>query len=179
MAQIVNIFAKITFKTTFDLVKLSDLLENSIYNPRQFSGLVLRFTNPKASFLIFRTGKVIGTGIRSEKILNESVRGLYRTLRATLLFKNLIFPQVEITNFTASYSLDRKVNLEAFYIWYRKFCIFEPELFPALKLQLPVPEVTAIIFTSGKIILTGTKSEFCVRKGLQKAIFMLSDFTYI
>jgi len=59
MAEISNIFAKISFDTNFDLCDLSLILENAVYEPRRFDGLILRMFNPKASFVIFRTGKVL------------------------------------------------------------------------------------------------------------------------
>jgi len=107
MAQIANVFIKVVFKVEFDLNKLVLLLESATYNP---NGLVFRLKTPKAVFLIFRTGIVIGTGIKSEKDMKEAVRLLYKLLKSTDLFTDLIFPQVQITNYTATFDLKEHVN---------------------------------------------------------------------
>jgi len=177
MATIANIFAKIVFKTTFDLNKLVLVLENAVYNPAKFAGLVLKFTEPKSSFLIFRTGTIVATGIKSEKVLNDAVKLLYTKLRQTKLFKDLIFPRVEITNYTASYDYKKQLQLEQFYKRYSKLCIYEKELFPSLKFQLEFPKMTTLIFHTGKIILTGTRNYSNIQRALQKVLFLLSDFT--
>jgi len=61
MAEIVNIFAKIVFKTQFDLYKLVPFMKNSVYNPCKFNALVFRLKDAKATFLILKTGNVIAT----------------------------------------------------------------------------------------------------------------------
>jgi len=165
------------FKTQFDLPKLVPYLQNSVYNPGKFNGLVFRLKEPKATFIIFRTGNVIATGIKTEKVLNDSVRFLYKNLRSSGLFVDLVFPQVKITNLTASYN-DPLVNfdLESFYKHYQKLCVYEKELFPALKFQYKCPKLTILIFHSGSIIFTGNPNYFVIQKYFRSIIIMLSDF---
>jgi len=40
---------------------------NSEYNPARFTGLIMRIQNPRATALIFRSGKLVCTGARSEE----------------------------------------------------------------------------------------------------------------
>ena len=35
---------------------------------------------------------------------------------------------------------------------------YEPELFPGLRLKMKIPKVTFLIFSSGKIVVTGCRS---------------------
>jgi len=170
MAEISNIFAKITFDTCFDLHNISLILENAVYQPRRFNGLIFRMLNPKTSFVIFRTGKVIATGVKTEKDLKESVAKLYNFLNA----RN--YPKVEITNYTASFSFETCIYIDQFYKRYQKLCILEKELFPALKLQLSFPKLTVLIFHTGKIILTGTANLKVIERAVKQVKFMLSDF---
>jgi len=176
MAQIVNIFAKVTFKIQFDLNTLVLHLDEAVYNERRFNGLVYKLKNPKASFVIFKSGNVIATGIKTEKDLDEAVRCLYKNLRKTGLFVDLIFPQVKITNLTASHNANAKFNLPQFYKRYQKFCVFEPELFPALKFQFKSPKLSVLIFHTGSLIFTGTSNNFVIQKYYRSIIIMLSDF---
>lgn len=177
MANIVNIFAKFTFKTTFDLLKLKFIFGDYCkYDPRKFTGLILKFHDPKATFLIFHTGNVVGTGIKTEKNLDAAVRLLYKTLKETGLFVDLIFPIVQITNFTASCNIGSNLNLETLYNKYKSVCTYEKELFPGLKMQLTCPKMTIIIFHKGKLIFTGTANSFIIRKVYLKVLSMISEY---
>lgn len=176
MASLTNIFAKITFSIPFDLSEIKNKLRNSEYVPKKFNGLILKYTNPRTTFVLFRTGKVIATGVRSQKVLDESVRTLYRELRNTGSFRDLAFPEVQITNLTCSYDCKAKFDLDSFYSRYTNLCVYEKELFPALKMQFNCPNITVLIFHNGKMILTGSTNEFFINKTLKRVLFMLSDF---
>jgi TATA-box binding protein (TBP) (component of TFIID and TFIIIB) len=45
---------------------------NSIYEPEQFPAAIVRSTNPKASYLLFNSGKIIITGVKTEEELQEA-----------------------------------------------------------------------------------------------------------
>jgi len=95
-------------------------------------------------------------------------------LKSTDLFTDLIFPQFQITNYTASFDLKEHVNLEKFYLTYRKLCVLEKELFPALKFEFLFPKVTVLLFHTGKMILTGSTNVNFFDKTVRKIAFMHS-----
>lgn len=43
-----------------------------------FPGLVYRMKNPKVTFLIFVSGKIVVTGAKSERIIHESFEKIYK-----------------------------------------------------------------------------------------------------
>ena len=49
-------------------------LENSMYEPEQFPGLVYRMKDPKTVVLIFGSGKIVITGAKYEKQVPEVAR---------------------------------------------------------------------------------------------------------
>lgn len=51
--------------------------QQATYEPELFPGLVYKMTNPKIVFLVFVSGKVVATGAKSEKILEEGFAKLY------------------------------------------------------------------------------------------------------
>ena len=75
---------------TFDLghninlsaVALSLGLEKVEYEPEQFPGLVFRMDTPKVVLLLFGSGKVVCTGARKPKDVEEAVNNISRDLRA-------------------------------------------------------------------------------------------------
>ena len=85
--EIVNVVATIDLGERVDLEIADDLLENVMYEPEQFPGLIYRMQEPKAVFLIFASGKVVCTGARSEVQVHEAVEKLYEMLEEKNLFQ--------------------------------------------------------------------------------------------
>jgi transcription initiation factor TFIID TATA-box-binding protein len=69
--QIRNIVSNIDLKRKIDLEKFARSIPKVMYEPEQFSGLVLRFSGSIVA-LIFASGKIILTGAKSYTDLNES-----------------------------------------------------------------------------------------------------------
>lgn len=51
------------------------------YEPNQFPGLIYRMENPKATFLLFRSGKVVCVGVRSVRQVKEAWAKLEKEMR--------------------------------------------------------------------------------------------------
>ena len=60
-----NIVASAKIEGELNLDDIAFTLENTEYEPEQFPGLVYRMDDPKVTFLLFGSGKVICTGGRS------------------------------------------------------------------------------------------------------------------
>jgi len=71
--------AKLDRDLNLDLIAFS--LENTEYEPEQFPGLVYRMDDPKVTFLLFGSGKIICTGGRSIKDVRRAVAKIDRRLR--------------------------------------------------------------------------------------------------
>ena len=78
-----NLVYTTEFETEFDLSKLTIGLgmENSEYEPEQFPGLQYTPQDEQGLFLIFRTGKVILTGVNNEDVANILFSDLKYRLR--------------------------------------------------------------------------------------------------
>ena len=50
------------------------------YEPEQFPGAIFKFKNPKSSLLLFKNGKVICTGSKSEKEVQQSLENAAKLL---------------------------------------------------------------------------------------------------
>ena len=85
--QVENIVASASFPSGLNLDKIAFELENSEYEPEQFPGLVYRTENPKAAFLLFSSGKVMCTGLRDIKEINNAVKSIFQKLRSINAFK--------------------------------------------------------------------------------------------
>ena len=67
-------------------------------------------------------------------------------------------PDIEIQNIVSSGDLDHTLNLNAIAIGLGLEHIeYEPEQFPGLVYRLDDPDVVALLFGSGKLVITGGK----------------------
>lgn len=71
--KIVNMVASANFNIQLDLFALAREVDSIEYEPEQFPGAILKLTNPRASLLLFKNGKVICTGARNEKNVKKAL----------------------------------------------------------------------------------------------------------
>lgn len=72
--KIENIVASASLDADLDLYRIAEELDNVEYEPEQFPGAILKFKKPKTSLLLFKNGKIICTGAKSEKEVEEALR---------------------------------------------------------------------------------------------------------
>jgi len=84
--EIQNIVASIDLHGRIDLEKAAAVLENVMYEPEQFPGLIFRMPSPKVVILMFASGKLVCTGAKYERDVYEAVNKLQENLE----LKNLI-----------------------------------------------------------------------------------------
>jgi len=83
-----NMVASANVHGKIDLETAADVLDNVMYEPEQFPGLIYRMSDPKTVLLLFASGKLVCTGAKSEEMVYESVTKVYEVLKDyDLLFK--------------------------------------------------------------------------------------------
>jgi transcription initiation factor TFIID TATA-box-binding protein len=82
-----NIVASGSINLKLNLNFLALELENTEYEPEQFPGLVYKLIEPNATFLLFSNGKLVCTGTKNKKQLDDSMRQLSKNIKEAL--KNL------------------------------------------------------------------------------------------
>ena len=164
--KIENIVASGAIAESIDLVALSEKIENCELNKKRFPGAVYRIQDPKIAALIFSSGKVVLTGIRNDKALADGLAIIIKSLKKAGI-KPLKEPRIAITNMVCSYNLGKYINLNKIVVTLNVENIeYEPEQFPGLVYRIKDPKIVVLIFSSGKIILTGGNNLEDVRKGL-------------
>lgn len=174
--KVENIVSSITLDRHLDLKQLAKRVKE-IDNPKQFPGVIYRLEEPKLAMLIFRTGKVICSGARSRKNINDAVNTLLKTLRkAGMSVKKK--PKVEIQNIVASSGLGFKVNLDVLATECEN-TEYEPEQFPGLVFRLDEPKTVMLVFRSGRIIITGAKTPKDVIKAAERTREIIKSYDAI
>jgi len=175
LIRIQNISATATLGVRIDLKRVALKCRNTEFNPRRFGAVIMRLREPRATALIFNSGKMCVTGVRS-------------THNAALAAKKFAYI-IERVGFKPNDSIDFKVQnmigtadvgfpirLEGLVYAHSAFASYEPELFPGLIYRLVNPRVVLLIFVSGKVVITGGKKESDISSALTKLYPVLLEF---
>lgn len=164
--KIENIVASGVIADEIDLAEISSKIDGCELNTKRFPGAVYRIDEPRMASLIFSSGKVVLTGIRNEESLGEGLNKVLSSLKEAGV-NILPVPKVAVTNIVCSYDIGRFINLNRVVAKLSLEAIeYEPEQFPGLVYRIKDPKIVALLFSSGKIILTGGKNLTDVKKGL-------------
>jgi len=79
-AKVRNIVGFLNLGSSIDLERLAEK-EGGIYEPEQFPGLIMRNSSPKATFLIFASGKVVIAGCRNIEELKQAAERVQEITR--------------------------------------------------------------------------------------------------
>lgn len=102
-----------------------------------------------------------------EKV-EESIKKIIKSLEK-IGIKIKIKPVINIQNIVASGSVGMDLNLNTLAMKLDN-TEYEPEQFPGLVYKLAEAKATFLLFSNGKIVCTGTKSEAEAHKALDKLI---------
>lgn len=156
-----NVVVSANIHRDLPLEKLAASLDRAEYNPEQFPGLIFKISDPEASSLLFSSGKIICTGTKS---IREAKRAIDRIIEelGKVNIKVTGKPDIEVQNMVASGSVGGNLNLNEIIFKFDN-TEYEPEQFPGLVYKLtasPVlSNITFLLFGTGKIVITGAKSE--------------------
>jgi len=164
--KIENIVASGVIAESINLVEFSGKVKNCELNKKRFPGAVYRIADPKIAALIFSSGKVVLTGIRNNKALTDGIAIIIKSLKEAGIEPHKE-PREKVTNMVCTNDLGRYINLNKVAVTLNVENIeYEPEQFPGLVYRIKDPRIVVLIFSSGKIILTGGKNLEDIRKGL-------------
>ena len=161
-----NVVAVATLGQRLDLLAILKAFRNVEYRPKRFPGLVFRLKRPKTATLIFRTGKMVCTGAKSERTARSAIRKVVRELRkAGFVIPGE--PEVYITNMVASADVGGGIDIiKASEVLDN--IMYEPEQFPGAIYRMEEPKVVMLLFASGKIVITGAKKEEQIHEAADK-----------
>jgi transcription initiation factor TFIID TATA-box-binding protein len=161
-----NVVASGKLEQHLDLKMISGSVPGARYNPKKFPGLFFNLKSPKSLLLLFNSGKIISMGTRSVRQAKRAIVNAVRELRSMGMV-TLAEPRIEIQNMVACADLKARIDLEDLALNLRK-TIYEPENFPGLIYVMDEPKVTLLLFTNGKIVCAGAKSENDVYRAVAK-----------
>jgi len=165
--KIENVVATVVMEITekIDLTKIARKFEDAEYNPERFPGLVMRIKDPKATFLIFSTGKMVITGLRRADQASAGVKKIIKSIKSAGI--NVSNPEITVQNIVASGDLHTFIDLNMAAIVMEN-AMYEPEVFPGLIYRMKDPKTVFLIFSTGKVVCTGAKNKKFVKEAFLK-----------
>ncbi|URE12334.1 hypothetical protein MUK42_21839 [Musa troglodytarum] len=148
-----NVVSTVNMDCKLDLKTIALLARNSEYNPK------------------------VCTGAKSEQQSKLAARKFARIVQK--LGFPAKFKDFKIQNMLSSCDIKFPIRLEGLSYSHDAFCSYEPEIFPGLIYRMRQSKMVLLIFASGKIILTGAKSEDDTHAAFENIYPVLTEFRKI
>ena len=165
--KIENIVAYAKIADSFNIQQLTEEMPEFLYNPDDFSGVTIKLDEPKTAVLVLPNGRAICTGAKTIEDVDISIKKVANKLKkAGFTIKSKL--KIETQNIIASIDVDEELHLSSI----SKGLIlesvdYEPENFPGLIYKMDDLGVILILFSSGKIICNGARTEEDASKALE------------
>lgn len=148
-----------------DLVEIHDTLGLGKYRPKTYSALTQKFSNPKATAIMFSTGNITSMGCSS----------YYGAMYVLLKLKRelgLEFINVKLSNIVVGFSIKHlgEVDLTKFYTKNQRYSTYDVEVFPCLTFNIPETKIKANLFATGNVVLAGCRSHEQIKESIGKII---------
>ena len=187
--QIVNIVSMVNLRVPLNLKLIALKCRNSEYNPSRINAVIMRIKEPKAAALIFNSGIIIVLGARDKEKSKQAAKIFAKQIKN--LGYEVKFSEFKIVNIVATCDLGFPIKLTQLNIKINKLlsknkstndedekspCHYEPEVFPGLIYHMTKPELTLLIFQSGKMNFVGAKNKDDIFDALNKIYPLLCKF---
>jgi transcription initiation factor TFIID TATA-box-binding protein len=172
--KVVNVVASTKADRQIDIELLATKMPHSIYEPENFPGLIHRRCDPKASIIVFSTGKIVSIGSMSEKTAKESIIVTISEIMS-IQREKITVKRITIENVVAISNIGCEIDIEKAVVNCGIKAIYEPEKFPGVIYRVR-NNLVALIFKSGKIISVGSKSEDEARSIIHLTYKILKEF---
>jgi transcription initiation factor TFIID TATA-box-binding protein len=157
--KVVNMVASTRLTETIDLNEVSEVLDIE-YEQEQFPGMVYRVATPKVCLLLFRSGRCVAAGAKKIEDVHAAVKILYHDLKDNDFE---LWPEdkldIILQNIVVTYDIGTEMDLERLVVSLPfERSEYEPEQFPGLIFHIKDPKVVFLIFSSGKCVISGSKT---------------------
>ncbi|KAK4149014.1 hypothetical protein C8A00DRAFT_38396 [Chaetomidium leptoderma] len=172
--EIQNVVATCNLDCRLDLQLISQQARNVEFNRKKFHAVIMRIREPRSTTLIFASGKMVVTGAKSEALARLAARRHARAIQKCGFHTK--FMDFKVQNFVSSATCGFYVRLEGIERLYYQSARHEPELFPGLIYTMVKPSLKCLVFSSGKVVLTGARSKEDVFQAFANLYPLLLDF---
>jgi len=167
-----NIVATFDVKCELDLREIAMKARNAEFNPKRFIALIMKIRDPKVTALVFKSGRIVVVGAKSERDARVAGRKFARILQ-NVGYPNIRFTDFTIRNVVASADVKFPIKLEQLVREHEQWATYEPELFPGLIYRMVSPKVVFLVFVTGKVVMTGAKTRADIYTAFEQIFHVL------
>jgi transcription initiation factor TFIID TATA-box-binding protein len=171
--EINNIVSTVELDCKLNLKEIALQVDNVKYNPRRFPALFMVIEKPKATALIFDTGKMVCLGTKTEEESKTACRKFAKIIKK--LNYNVSLRNFKMQNIVGTFKLKYKLPLQKILNHINKvekkpnIAHYEPQIFPGLIYHYTlqnintddegekIPNIVFLMYSSGNIVITGAK----------------------
>jgi transcription initiation factor TFIID TATA-box-binding protein len=150
-----NVVATANFGCPINLERLACSAYGN-FNPRTFAAVNLRLNSPRATALVFSSGRIVCTGTASEYAALTALSVFLKMVQAVAPEARIVTRTIQ--NLVSVGNLGGHVRLDDLASAMLLSAHFDPEIFPGLRLKLRAPPAKVLVFCKGKCVLTGCKN---------------------
>lgn len=156
-----------------NLKHVSRILPNSHFDKQKFAAITLRLYDPVCTVLLFTSGKLVLTGSKTFTECISACNRIVFLLKMGTPGVSFYLKEVRVQNIVGNVNVCRSVgeviDLERFHNDHSVYCTYQKNMFPGLIYRPINSPVVLLLFTSGKIVLTGAKSASAMHQGWESA----------
>lgn len=154
--KVVNTVVSSQLTRAIHLDKLDAAFSDSSYNPETFPGLIYRRVDPRATMIMFRTGKLVSTGAPSVRTARRAIE-----VTASEISKveglDIRANRLRVENLVVTGELGAPLDLARASVSLNQTS-YEPEVFPGIMWRGP-ERIVVLVFSSGKVVCTGARRQ--------------------
>lgn len=176
--QVNNLVASVHLACMLDLRIIAATVRTAEYNPRKVNAVIFRLRNLKVTALVFRSGRVLLMGSNSLADTKKAAK-IIAKVAIKAGHAKVRFCGFRVESLVAHAHCGFPIRLEDLAREHFDFCTFEPELSCSLCYRYHPSDAlkaSILVFVSGRIIITGCKSEEDVKSVLTDVFPLLANF---
>ena len=153
--HITNVIASVLIQNdeALHLPFLASRMEGSRYNPRRFSGLILRKVRPKGTIILYRSNRFLVVGSNSVEDCEILARRVIKDVRK-IINKKVELREFKVVNIIAKGDIGRAISLDS--LAEEPFA-YKDDHFAGVVMKLEHLKCV-MVYKSGKVTLNGAKT---------------------
>lgn len=156
--EVVNAVGSGDLGIEIDLNRLASDVKEVEFDPYKYPGAYVRLEGVGPLITVYRTGKYIITGSKSDEEAYSCRKQFLKLLTEAGVLNEPEDAWFSMQNYVCTGELDQVQNLNALAIGLGlEYTEYEPEQFPGLVFRSDDHPVVILIFASGKVVVTGAK----------------------
>jgi len=155
-----------------NILRLSQFLPYSSYDKSKFAAITIRLADPVCTCLLFTSGKLVVTGASSWEEGLLTAYCIRDILKDIYKGQSFAIGSYDVQNIVAHVDIPlepmQTLDLDRFYSENAKEVTYQKNMFPGLIYRPHASPVVLLCFFSGKIVITGGKTERDVMEGWRR-----------